>query len=84
MQEALPFLLGVVIGVVYTRLPPKARWVGPVACIVAGAGASAINGELNEALWALFVSLDALLVWLGAAVAVVVIRSGLKPAQSRR
>jgi hypothetical protein len=84
MQELLPLLLGVVIGVAYTRLPAKARPVGPVACIVVGAIASAINGELNEALWALFVSLDALLVWLGAAVAVAVIRLGLEPALSRR
>jgi hypothetical protein len=84
MQEALPFLFGVVIGVVYTRLPAKARPFGPVACIVVGAIASAINGELHEGTWALFISLDALLVWLGAAAAVAVVRLAVEPATSRR
>ena len=81
MQELVPFLLGAAIGVVYTRLPHKARPAGPLACIVVGALASAVNGELNEALWALFVSLDALLVWLGAAVAVAAIRFRTRPAR---
>jgi len=38
------------------------------ACVLAGAAASAINGELSQNGWLFFVSADALLVWLGAAV----------------
>ena len=68
MKEFLPLLLGCGIGVVFVRLPqlPRAAW--PAACIVGGALASLINGELNEAFWALFVSFDAALVWIGASV----------------
>ena len=38
----------------------------PVGSIVAGACASAINGELAAEHWAVFVSFDMLLVWLCA------------------
>jgi hypothetical protein len=68
MKELLPLLIGCGIGVVFVRLPqvPRAAWPG--ACILGGALASAINGELNEAFWALFVSFDAALVWISATV----------------
>jgi hypothetical protein len=69
VQELLPLLLGVVIGMVALRAP--SRWPSIVytglGCICAGALVSWLNGEFSTSLWALFVSVDALLVWLGAA-----------------
>jgi hypothetical protein len=47
----------------------RLRWVAfPVSCIVVGAVMSWLNGEFTSALWPLFVSFDALLVWAGATV----------------
>jgi hypothetical protein len=59
-----------VIGVATMRIP-RARWrlLAVPACVLAGAAASAINGELVDRGWWVFVSFDSLLVWLGAAVA---------------
>jgi hypothetical protein len=68
MGELLPVFLGCLIGIGAGFLRPRRRAVVPAACIAAGALASAVNGELDEALWGLFVSFDAALVWLGAAV----------------
>jgi hypothetical protein len=70
MHEFLPVALGMLIGVAAMRIP-KARWrlAAVPACILAGAAASAINGELTDRGWFVFVSFDSLLVWLGAAVA---------------
>jgi hypothetical protein len=68
MGEFLPLLLGCAVGVAFTGRSSRTVRFAPVACVVAGALASALNGELNETLWALFVSFDAALVWLGAAV----------------
>jgi hypothetical protein len=70
MKELVPFALGCLLGVGLARLPVKARFVLlPVACVLAGAVASFVNGELASALWPAFVSIDALLVWAGAALA---------------
>jgi hypothetical protein len=69
MREVLPFALGFVAGGAVARLRGRARVVLlAVACLSLGALASAINGELTGRFWAVFVSFDALLVWLGAAV----------------
>jgi hypothetical protein len=70
MQEVLAIALGMLIGVWAMRVS-KARWrlAAVPACIFAGAVASAINGELAHRGWLFFVSVDSLLVWLGAAVA---------------
>lgn len=73
MQEWLPVMLGFAIGVGAMQLS-RIRWrlaAMVAACIVAGATASAINGELPRSGWLVFVTMDALLVWLGAAAAVV-------------
>ncbi len=68
MRELLPFLAGCVVGGAVTRLPMWARAVTLLlACLIAGALASAANGELASGYWAVFVSFDAILVWLGAA-----------------
>lgn len=71
MQEILPVALGLLIGVGAMRLS-KVRWrlaAMPPACVLAGAAASAINGELAYNGWFVFVSVDSLLAWLGAAAA---------------
>ena len=41
----------------------------PLLCVIAGIAASAINGELAQSGWFVFVSADSLLVWLGAVAA---------------
>ena len=70
MQEALPVALGLLISIGSMRLSTRgSRLIAMVpACVLAGAAASAINGELSQNGWLFFVSADALLVWLGAAV----------------
>lgn len=71
MQELLPVALGLLIGVGSMRFS-KFRWrltTMLAACVLAGATASAINGELSRSGWLVFVSADSLLVWLGAAAA---------------
>jgi hypothetical protein len=69
MGEFLPLVAGFLIGGVFSRLPPKARAVGlPLASVIVGALASAVNGELGTGYWAIFVSVDSVLVWVGAAV----------------
>jgi hypothetical protein len=66
--ELLPFLIGCAIGIAFAGRSARALRFAPVACILGGAFASAMSGELNDAFWALFVSFDCALVWLGAAV----------------
>jgi hypothetical protein len=67
MQELLPVFLGCMTGAALCRLRAR-RWaIGPLACVLVGAVASLINGELDSSFAALFVSFDASLVWLGAA-----------------
>lgn len=81
MQELLPVALGGIIGLVVQWIQLY-RWravVFVVLCAVVGAFASFINGELDEGLAPLFVSADALLVWLGALITV-----GLATAWRRR
>jgi hypothetical protein len=70
MQEALPVAFGLLISLGAMRLRGAgSRLVATVpACVLAGAAASAINGELAREGWFVFVSFDSLLVWLGAAV----------------
>jgi hypothetical protein len=71
MQEILPVALGMLIGVGVMRFPTVQRRLAVVipACLLAGAAASAINGELALRGWFVFVSVDSLLVWLGASAA---------------
>lgn len=85
MKEFLPLLIGCVVGLGFLRVPRRA-WpvVVPIGCILGGATASAINGELNGPMWGLFVSFDAALVWLGAAVAILLHRLMSAEAQPRR
>ena len=69
MQELLPVAFGLLIGVGAMRMSTtswKLATAAP-ACVLAGATASAINGELAQQWWLVFVSIDSLLVWLGAA-----------------
>ncbi len=71
MPEILPVALGVLVAASTTRLSPRARrLMFPVACILAGAFASAVNGELASEGWLFFISFDSLLVWAAASVAV--------------
>jgi hypothetical protein len=71
VKEILPLLIGCVVGSAFVRLP---RWAWPIGCLFGGLVASAINGELGEPLWQLFVSFDAAMVWLGAAVVILLRR----------
>ena len=67
MGEILPFVLGCAFAGTIMALPRRGRPVlVPLGCLGLGALASAINGELGSGLWAIFVSFDALLVWIGA------------------
>lgn len=68
MQELLPLVGGLAIGAALTLVGLHwIRWVGfPVACLIVGALMSWLNGELTSAVWPLFVSFDAFLVWAGA------------------
>lgn len=71
MHELLPILLGALFGTAAAAAPlpgPRSAWfVG--GCIIAGALASWMNGELASSLAALFLSFDALLAWGGGAAA---------------
>lgn len=66
MQEIFPILAGFTIGLVVQKLrSPKLRTVTLVVlCIIFGAIASFISGELSIS-WG-FLTVDAALVWLGA------------------
>ena len=70
MQEMLPVMFGLLIGVGTMSLSRTGWKLGTMipACVLAGAAASAINGELAQSGWFVFVSVDSLLVWLGAAI----------------
>ncbi len=85
MKELLPLLIGCVVGLVFLRVPRRV-WpiVVPIGCIFGGATASAINGELSGPLWGLFVSFDAAMVWLGAAVAILLHRLMSAQAQTSK
>ena len=69
MGEVLPVTFGVLLAAMSARLRPGARAVVfPVLCVLAGALASATNGELASEGWMFFVSFDSLLVWVAATV----------------
>ena len=71
MQEILPVALGVLVGALTMRLAPDRRkLVFPVGCILTGAFASFVNGELANEGWLFFISFDSLLVWASASVVV--------------
>lgn len=63
MREFLPLLVGALVGAAFLHVP---RRFLPFGCLVGGATASSINGELGGPFWELFVSFDAAVVWLGA------------------
>ena len=68
MGEALPFVIGIVIGGIASFISfRQRRWLLPIMCVVGGFTASAINGEMSEEFWGAFVGFDALLTWVGAA-----------------
>ena len=69
MKELLPLCAGLAAGGFLRLLVQSARLrsaLAPVLCLPAGALVSFVNGELSGNLWSLFVSVDAVLVWLGA------------------
>ena len=70
MQEMIPVVFGLLIGVGTMSLSGTGWKLATMlpACVLAGAAASAINGELTQSGWFVFVSVDSLLVWLGAAI----------------
>jgi hypothetical protein len=71
VKELLPLAAGTLIGLFLMNVRPIRRRAVllPAVCVAAGGLASWVNGEL-ESRWALaFVSVDAILVWVGAAAA---------------
>ena len=66
MQEIFPFMAGCVIGVLIQKIrSSKLKMVAFVTlCVIFGVIASFISGELSVS-WG-FVTIDAILVWLGA------------------
>jgi hypothetical protein len=68
VKELLPLTLGVIVGggAAAVRSLRRRALLLPVGAIVGGACASAINGELADERWMLFVTFDSLLVWLTA------------------
>lgn len=69
MKELLPLCVGLAAGVSLQTLVGSGRLRSvllPGVCLPTGALVSWVNGELSGNLWPLFVSVDAVLVWLGA------------------
>lgn len=84
MKELIPLCAGLVLGA-SLALVPSARFRAvllPVLSVVLGALASWLNGELGTRWWALFVSFDAILVWLGAVTAFVFIARARRAGQA--
>ena len=73
MNEVFPLVAGLVVGLLVQKA--RATWLKVVAlvilCMLFGAIASYISGELAVS-WG-FLSVDAALVWLGAALSIVLI-----------
>jgi hypothetical protein len=71
MRELIPLFAGLLVGggLALVRSMRLRAVLLPVLSVVVGAAASWVNGELQSRWWALFVSFDALLVWLGAVTA---------------
>jgi hypothetical protein len=75
MKELIPLFAGLLVGsgLALVRSTRLRAVLLPVLSVVVGAAASWVNGELQSQWWALFVSFDALLVWLGAVTAFAVV-----------
>ncbi len=84
MKELIPLGLGIGIGGALAVVRPQRLRVIvlPVLCVAAGALASWVNGELASRWWALFVSFDTLVVFLGAVIALVAVGRGLRARQT--
>jgi hypothetical protein len=80
MKEFLPFAVGIAAGYVLSFIDsqPLRAAATVVLALVGGACASAVNGELGGSLWPLFVSVDALLVYLGVATSVAIRNAGVR------
>ena len=66
MGELWPVLLGALVAAAVIQLS-STRPRGPLllmGCVLAGIAASIINGEAASHAWAMFFSMDALLVWV--------------------
>jgi hypothetical protein len=70
MHELIPLFAGVVVGFIVAAIPGRrTRALALVVlCFIVGGAISFVMGEL--AAWWAFIALDALLVWVGALVAV--------------
>jgi hypothetical protein len=68
MKELIPLCAGLVVGgnLALVRSARLRTILLPVLAVLVGGLASWVNGELESRWWALFVSFDALVVWLGA------------------
>lgn len=74
MKELIPLIAGVFVGSAVSFVPRTGLRVGLFALLCLGVGAlvSLLMGELATGLAPLFISFDALLVWIGGLVAVLV------------
>ena len=80
MKELIPLAAGIGVGAalaVVHSLPLRAVVLPPL-CLGGGAFASWVNGELASRWWALFVSYDTLVVFLGAVIGLGVVAGGLR------
>jgi hypothetical protein len=89
LKELLPFAIGLAAGLCLLRIERRRLRVLAtiVVALAGGVCASAINGELVGAVWPLFVSLDAVLVYAGvgssAAIAMLLARRRAMASASR-
>jgi hypothetical protein len=76
MREVIPLFAGLLVGggLALVRSVRLRAILLPLLCVVVGGAASWVNGELQSDWWALFVSFDALLVWVGAVAAFAAVR----------
>ena len=76
MREVIPLFAGLLVGggLALVRSMRLRAVLFPVSCVAVGAAASWVNGELRSEWWALFVSFDAVLVWVGAVAAMAAVR----------
>ena len=69
MKEVVPVVFGIAVGLAISAIAQLRHWlVIPLAIVAAGVAASALNGELTNDFWPVFVSFDLVLVALGVLV----------------
>ena len=80
MKELIPLAAGIGVGaaLALVRSLRLRAILLPALCLSVGTLASGVNGELASRWWALFVSFDTLVVFLGAVIALGVVAARLR------